>query len=120
MGFVIVESSSQVSSISFPSTEKTSYIGVGWNDNLVEIDFNSLQEISGGGNGDWSIKIDRNPSLSSLDGFINLEYVERNIEVNQWISPNPMVNLCSFRKLISSGQYDFFNNSMSLNTSLLE
>jgi len=71
-GSITVNSAKNIRNISFSSLEKATYLGIDNNDSLNKISFNSLQEISGGGNGDFSIKIDDNDSLTSLNGIENL------------------------------------------------
>ena len=100
-GWITVYSSENIGIISFLSLEKASYLGIDNNDSLNEINFNSLTEISGGGNGDFSIQIDDNDNLTSLTGIENLEYTEKIVWINQFYSDfeNPLESVCALRKL---------------------
>jgi len=61
-----------VNSISFPSLTRLGYLNIEENSNLTNLNFLSLTEFSGGSNGDFSMIIDKNDSLTMLNGFDNL------------------------------------------------
>ncbi|WP_422091342.1 hypothetical protein [Tenacibaculum ovolyticum] len=88
--------------IDFISLKKTSYLNIKDNKNLTSLNFRSLTEITGEGNGDFSLSIQGNDKLTSLDGFNNLEYCEKIIDINTRYPEykNPLKNICALRKLI--------------------
>jgi hypothetical protein len=102
IGSIFLYDLNSVEQISFPSLKETSYLKIEDNKNLIGLDFNSLINISGEGSGDYSLEIDGNDKLASLDGFDNLEYSEKNFNINNWYPSykNPLKNICALRKLI--------------------
>lgn len=121
-GAIGMDSLSSLTSISFPALELASYIGIERNENLTSLDFGALNEISGGGNGDFSMKINDNMSLTSLDGFESLVSNELIIDINTTVlaTENPLVNVCALRNLfinqIQTGIDPITDNSVAFVT----
>lgn len=91
-----------ISSITFPKVEHIGYLGVNDNPLLINLQLPLLEEISGGGNGDFSVIIKNNDSLTNLDGLISLSWNELIVSINTTTSEfeNALTNICGLRNLI--------------------
>lgn len=110
--YISINDCANLNNISFPSITSLGYLSIRDNPILTDISFMELTEFSNGGNGDFSMNIEDNYSLATLNGFENLTYNDKIIEINVSTSTfeNPLVNICSLRNLfieqINSGTFD--------------
>lgn len=87
--------------ISAPKIFRIGYLNIGDNANLKSIKgLNSLFSIYSS-SGDFSLELENNPKLRTLDGFENLSYVEKIVDINIF-SRNDLENTCALSLLIKN------------------
>lgn len=107
-----ISNCTNLNNISFPAVTSLGYLAIRDNPILTNINFMELTEFSNGGNGDFSMNIEDNYSLATLNGFENLTYNNKIIHINVSTSSfeNPLINICSLRNLfveqINSGTFE--------------
>ncbi|GFD81213.1 hypothetical protein KUL118_40750 [Tenacibaculum sp. KUL118] len=91
--------------INAPKIFRIGYLNIGDNPNLNSLKglktLNSIYSSSG----DFSLQLENNPKLKTLEGFENLSYVEKIVDINIF-SRNDLENTCALSLLIKNNLYN--------------